>query len=90
MGASKAGRQHILKILPRLRNIACEMKRLYDVDMLAIGKESIAVRIAELTAGTEAIVFACKKAVEDKESVLLGLPLMCQPRILDDRVYLYS
>jgi len=66
------------------------MKRLYDVDMLAIGKESIAVRIAELTAGTEAIVFACKKAVEDKESVLLGLPLMCQPRILDDRVYLYS
>ena len=49
--ASKAGRQHILKILPRLRKIAGEIKRLYGIDMLAIGKESVPVRIAELTAG---------------------------------------
>lgn len=88
--ASRTGRQHILKILPRLRKIAGEIKRLYDIDVLAIGKESVVVRIAELTAGAEAILFACRKAVDEKESILLGLPLMCQPRILDDRVYLYS
>jgi hypothetical protein len=47
---------------PRLRKIAAEIKRLYDVDMLAVGKESVPVRIAELTAGAKAILFACKKS----------------------------
>ena len=88
--ASRTGRQNILKILPRLRKIAGEIKRLHGVDMLAIGKESVPVRIAELTAGAEAILFACKKAVDEKEPVLLGLPLMCQPRVHGDRVYLHS
>lgn len=88
--ASKAGRQNILKILPRLRKVAAEIKRLHGVDMLAIGKESVPVRIAELTAGAEAVLFACQRAVEHKEAVLLGLPLMCQPTVLDNRVYLQS
>ena len=88
--ASRTGRQNILKILPRLRKIAGEIKRLHGIDMLAIGKESVPVRIAELTAGSEAILYACKKAVEEKEPVLLGLPLMCQPRIIENSVYLYS
>ncbi|MGZ4850500.1 MAG: DUF4152 family protein [Candidatus Bathyarchaeia archaeon] len=88
--ASKTGRQSILKILPRLRKIAGEIRRLHDIDMLAIGKESVPVRIAELTAGAEAILFACKKAVDEKEPILLGLPKMCQPMVLGDRVYLHS
>ena len=90
MRASKAGRQQILKILPRLRKIAGEIKRLYDIDMLAIGKESVPVRIAELTVGAEAILFACHRSIEQKEEVLLGLPLNCQPRVIGDRVYLHS
>ncbi len=90
MRASRTGRQNILKILPRLRKIAGEIKRLHGIDMLAIGKESVPVRIAELTAGAEAILFACQRAVDEKESVLLGLPHMCQPRVLDNRVYLHS
>ncbi len=88
--ASRTGRQNILKILPRLRKIAGEIKRIHNVDMLAIGKESVPVRIAELTAGAEAILYACKKAVDQKEPVLLGLPLMCQPIVKEDRVDLYS
>lgn len=90
MRASRTGRQNILKILPRLRKIACEIKRLHGIDMLAIGKESVPVRIAELTAGAEAILFACERAVDEKESTLLGLPLMCQPRFVDSRIYLHS
>ena len=58
--------------------------------MLAIDKESVPVRIAELTAAAEAILFACKRAVNEKETSLLGLPLMCQPRIIDNQVYLRS
>lgn len=88
--SSKIARQNILKILPRLRKIACEIKRLYNVEVLAIGKESVPVRIAELTAGAEAILFACDRALDEKKPVLLGLPLMCQPMVLEDRVYLHS
>ncbi len=88
--ASRTGRQNILKILPRLRKIAGEIKRVHDVDMLAIGKESVPVRIAELTAGAEAILFACKKAVDESDPILLGLPHMCQPRVQEDRIYLQS
>ena len=88
--ASRTGRQNILKILPRLRKIAGEIKRLHGVDMLAIGKESVPVRIAELTAGSEAILFACKKVADEGKALVLGLPMMCQPRFHDNRVYLYS
>lgn len=88
--ASRTGRQNILKILPKIRKIAGEIKRVYDVDMLAIGKESVPVRIAELTAGSEAILFACKKAVDEATPLLLGLPMMCQPVVNGNQVCLYS
>jgi hypothetical protein len=90
MRASKAGRQNILKILPRLRKVAGEIKRLYGIDMLAIGKESVPVRVAELTVAAEAVLFASKKAVEDGADVLLGLPLNCQPIVLEGRVDVHS
>ena len=90
MRASRTGRQNILKILPKLRKIACEIKRVHGIDMLAIGKDSMPVRVAELTAGAEAILFACQRAVDEKESVFLGLPLMCQPKFFGNRVYLHS
>ena len=90
MRVSGRARQHLLRLLPRLRRIACEIKRAYGLDMLAIGKESVPVRVAELTAGAEAILFACTEALEEKEEVLLGLPSRCQPIIADGRVYLYS
>jgi hypothetical protein len=87
---SKAARQNILKILPRLRKIAGEIKRVHGIDVLAIGKESVPVRIAELTAGSEAILSACKKVVDEGAPVLLGLPAMCQQRVHDNHVYLRS
>ena len=90
MRVSGRARQHLLRLLPRLRRIAGEIKRAYGLDMLAIGKESVPVRIAELTAGAEAILFACAEALEEKEEVLLGLPSRCQPIIADEKVYLYS
>jgi hypothetical protein len=88
--ASRTGRQNILKILPRLRKIAGEIKHLHNIDMLTIGKESLPVRIAELTAGAETILYASKEVTNEKNPILLGLPYMCQPRFLDDRVYLHS
>ena len=88
--ASRFGRQNILKMLPRLRKVAGEIKRLFGIDVLAIGKESVPVRIAELTAGAEAILFACQEVANEKEALLLGLPLKCQPTVLNNKVYLRS
>ena len=87
---SSKAKRNLLKILPRLRKIAGEITQKYGVEVLAIGKESIPVRIAELTAGAHAILYACEKAVKDKQTVMLGLPSKCQPRIAEKRVYLYS
>jgi len=90
MRVSSKAKRHLLKILPRLRKIAGEITRKYGVEVLAIGKESIPVRIAELTAGAQAILYACEKALKEGQMVLLGLPSKCQPRTTEKRVYLYS
>jgi hypothetical protein len=76
--------------LPKLRKIAGEIRRRHGIEVLAIGKESIPVRIAELTAGSEAVLYACANVLEEKEPLLLGLPSKCQHRIADSKVYLHS
>jgi len=90
MRVSTKARTHLLKILPKLRKIAGEIRRKHGIEVLAIGKESIPVRVAELTAGSEAILYACAKAIEEKEPLLLGLPSKCQHRTTDCKVYLHS
>ncbi len=90
MKLSNRARGNLLKILPKLRKIAGEIRRKHDIETLAIGKESMPVRIAELTAGSEAILLACGLALEEKQSVLVGLPIKCQHRVADGRLYLLS
>ena len=90
MNISARARRHLLNVLPRLRKISNEMTQKYGVEVLAIGKESVPVRIAELTSGAHAILFTCAKAVKEKHTNMLGLPSRCQPRFTDRGVYLYS
>ncbi len=90
MKISSKARGNLLKILPKLRKVAGEIRRKHSIEMLAIGKESMPVRIAELTAGAEAVIFACQQAVENKEILTLGLPIKCQQRMTGTRIYLYS
>jgi hypothetical protein len=90
MNLSAKAKRHLLSVLPRLRKIGNEMTQKYGVEILAIGKESIPVRIAELTSGAHAILYACKKAVEEKQTITLGLPSRCQPRPTENGIYLYS
>jgi hypothetical protein len=90
MKVSNRAKRYLLRILPRLRKIAGEMTQKYGAQVLAIGKESIPVRIAELTAGANAILYACQKAVEENRELMLGLPSKCQPRLADKMVYLCS
>ena len=90
MRISNRAKRNLRLILPKLRKIAGEITQKYGVEVLAIGKESIPVRIAELTAGAHAILYACEKAIKEKQTVLLGLPSKCQPRVAGKKVYLYS
>jgi hypothetical protein len=90
MRVSNKARRHLLKILPRIRKTAGEITQKYGIEVLAIGKESIPVRIAELTSGAYAILYACEKAVKENQTILLGLPSKCQPRLNGKSVYLYS
>lgn len=87
---SGKAKRHLLKILPRLRKIAGEITQRYGIEVVAIGKESIPVRIAELTAGAHAIIYTSEKAVNENQKVLLGLPSKCQHELTEKRVYLCS
>ena len=87
---SNKAKRHLLKIFPKIRRVAGEITRKYSVDVLAIGKESIPVRIAELTSGAHAILYVCEKSLKEDKEFLLGLPSKCQHRIADGKVYLYS
>jgi hypothetical protein len=90
MRISSKARHHLLKLLPKVRKIASEITQKHRVQVLAIGKESIPVRIAELTSGANAILYACEKAVDERKDVLLGLPSKCQPILPENEVCLYS
>ncbi len=87
---SSGAKRHLLKILPKLRKIAGEIAQKYRIEVLAIGKESVPVRVAELTAGAHAILYACGKVLKEEKTAILGLPSKCQPKIMGGKVYLQS
>ena len=83
-------RSSVLAILPQIRKLAANIRRVHGIDVLAIGKESIPVRIAELTTGAYAILHASMKALEDNEEVILGLPTKCYARLTKEGIALQS
>ncbi len=83
-------RGSVLKILPKLRKLSTDIKRVYGIDVLAIGKESIPVRIAELTTGAHAVLLATEKALKEKEEQRLGLPSKCFARLEQNVITLQS
>ncbi len=87
---SGKAREHILKILPRIRRIASDIKRVHSIEVLAIGKASLPIRIAELNSGAHAILYSAEKAVKENTKLRLGLPVKCKTKILDDGVVLQS
>jgi hypothetical protein len=90
MRVSRKARQHILKILPKLRKIASDIKRVNGIEVLAMGKESVPVRIAELSCGAYAVLYAAEKAVRERTNLRLGLPAKCSVNISEGDVSLKS
>jgi hypothetical protein len=83
-------RSSVMKILPKIRKLATDIKRVQGVDVLAIGKESIPVRIAELTTGAHAILYTCEKALKEDDEQVLGLPSECYALCTRNQVTLQS
>lgn len=90
MKISSKAKMNVLKILPKLRKLATDIKRTYNIDVVAIGKDSIPVRIAELTAGAHAVLYAVERAVKEKRKERLGLPAECSAKITGNTVTLES
>jgi len=90
MRISGRARGHLLKILPKIRKLALEVKRVHNIEVLAIGKESIPVRIAELTCGAHAVLYCAEKAVKEGKALRLGLPAKCRTKTVEDGVMLES
>lgn len=77
MSISSRARQNIQKVLPELRKLATQIEQTHKVEVLAVGKESLPVRIAELTAAAYSVIYASAEALKHRNTVLLGLPVLC-------------
>ena len=87
---SRWARENVERVLPELRKMAHDIKRIYGIEVLALGKESIPVRIAELTAGAFSVLYASEKALEENKQLLLGLPTSCNLKRYERGVLLQS
>jgi hypothetical protein len=63
--------------MPRLRKLALDIRQAHDIDVSAIGKDSIPVRVAELTSGAHAIVYTAQRVIKEAKTIRLGLPARC-------------
>jgi len=90
MKKSSKARVQILKILPNLRKSALNILQMYGITVFAFGKQSIPVRIAELTSEAHAICYAAEEAIRKNTKLRLGLPTKCQTKVMENRIELQS
>ena len=77
MRISREAKENIRRQLPQLRSLAAEIKRAHSVDVIAIGKQSVPVRIAELTVAAHSLIYCSDRVLQDRVSLTLGLPTAC-------------
>jgi hypothetical protein len=87
---SDTGRTIIRLILPDLQSIAKSIKEKYDVPVLAIGKKSHPVRLAELYAAAYGVSKAVDKAKESHKEFCVGLPVKTTATIANGNVTIAS
>lgn len=90
MRISSRARKQVLKIMPKIRKLASDIKRLHGIEVIAIGKDSIPVRIAELMSGAYAILYAAQKVIREGRQIRLGLPAKCQAHFSSEGITLQS
>ncbi len=72
---SPKGKNYLLRVLDRLRELGIRIKEEVGSSILLLGKESWAVRIAELNTASCAIKYGVEKLLENElGEILIGLP----------------
>ena len=84
------GREILRLILPNLHKTAAAIDEEYQVPVLAIGKRSGPVRLAELYAAAYGVARAMDKAKESGEIIYVGLPVGAAAAIDGDKVRVTS
>ena len=84
------GREILRLILPDLQEIATAIDEEYEIPVLAIGKRSGPVRLAELYAAAHGVARAMEQAKESGETVYVGLPTGTTADIDDGKVRVSS
>lgn len=79
-------RARLTRVFHQLKFMASELTARTGVPVIAIGKDSVPVRIAELCCGAFGLLAAARKAVEEDRELLLGLPVRCVVSVRGDRV----
>ncbi|RLE50470.1 MAG: hypothetical protein DRJ31_01250 [Candidatus Methanomethylicota archaeon] len=87
---SNKGREVLSSLMPRLKPIAQKIENETGAKVLAIGKKSPVVRLAELTAGAYGLAYAVERVFEGKLEAYVGLPKWCTAEIRDDLLILKS
>ena len=87
---SPSGREVLRTILPELQSIATAIDEQYHVPVLAIGKRSGPVRLAELYAAAYGVAKAMEKVKESGESICVGLPVGTTATFNEDKVSITS
>lgn len=77
MPISSKAKHRIRGALPELRKLATDIEQRFNVEVLAIGKDSLPVRIAELTVGADSVIYTAAEALKRQRTILLGLPSLC-------------
>ena len=71
---SPMGRNVLHAIMPTLQNIAIQISESHHIPVLAMGKRSLPVRLAELYAAAYGVQYACEKAQTAVAPIYVGLP----------------
>ena len=87
---SQIGREILRTILPELQSIATAIDEQYHVPVLAIGKRSGPVRLAELYAAAYGVAKAIGKVKESGETMYVGLPVGTTADFNGDKVIITS
>ena len=87
---SPTGREVLKSILPELQSIATAIDEQYHVPVLAIGKRSGPVRLAELYAAAYGVGRAMEKVKESGETICVGLPVGTTATFNGDKVSITS
>jgi hypothetical protein len=87
---SHDGREVLRLILPDLQKIASAVNEEYQIPVLAIGKRSGPVRLAELYATAYGVARAMERARDSQEIIYVGLPSGTTAAIDGDKVKIAS